>query len=186
MFIEEIPGTTYSRLTIVSRAANSSAKNTPTAAMWNCICSCGKETIVRGSSLRRGKTRSCGCLRDDITRESKRLPSGESGRNRAVANTIANAKRRGLEWGLTDDQVFDIMGRDCFYCGTHPMQVSKGRNGNFIYNGLDRVDNSIGYIIDNVVACCGKCNTGKMAMTKSEFISWIIKVHENLKDKGEL
>ena len=29
---------------------------------WRCKCDCGKETIVNGSYLRRGITKSCGCL----------------------------------------------------------------------------------------------------------------------------
>ena len=30
--------------------------------MWLCRCDCGKEVVVRGFSLRLGKTKSCGCL----------------------------------------------------------------------------------------------------------------------------
>jgi hypothetical protein len=29
---------------------------------WNCVCDCGAKTIVRGTSLANGNTRSCGCL----------------------------------------------------------------------------------------------------------------------------
>src|ERR1700730_16121710 len=29
---------------------------------WLCQCECGNETRVRGSSLKSGRTRSCGCL----------------------------------------------------------------------------------------------------------------------------
>lgn len=37
--------------------------------MWNCECDCGNTTIVCGSSLRKGHTRSCGCLVRETTRE---------------------------------------------------------------------------------------------------------------------
>lgn len=33
--------------------------------MWLCQCDCGKQTIVIGSKLQSGNTRSCGCLRRD-------------------------------------------------------------------------------------------------------------------------
>jgi len=33
-------------------------------ALWLCRCDCGKETIVLGSNLRNGNTRSCGCLKN--------------------------------------------------------------------------------------------------------------------------
>lgn len=31
-------------------------------AYWNCVCDCGKTSVVNGSSLIRNKTKSCGCL----------------------------------------------------------------------------------------------------------------------------
>ena len=31
------------------------------ASKWKCLCECGKETIVCGSDLRNGHTKSCGC-----------------------------------------------------------------------------------------------------------------------------
>jgi hypothetical protein len=34
-------------------------------AHWRCVCACGRETVVSGTRLRRGLTRSCGCLRRD-------------------------------------------------------------------------------------------------------------------------
>ncbi len=30
---------------------------------WNCKCRCGRDTVVRESDLKRGHTRSCGCMR---------------------------------------------------------------------------------------------------------------------------
>lgn len=33
------------------------------AVHWQCACDCGVQPVVSGSNLRRGKTRSCGCLR---------------------------------------------------------------------------------------------------------------------------
>lgn len=30
--------------------------------MYRCLCDCGEETIVRGTLLRNGQTKSCGCL----------------------------------------------------------------------------------------------------------------------------
>jgi len=38
---------------------------------WNCVCECGNEIIVKGSHLRSGHTKSCGCLRKEI--QSERL-----------------------------------------------------------------------------------------------------------------
>lgn len=34
---------------------------------WRCKCDCGNEIVVRGSNLRNGNTKSCGCLQKEIT-----------------------------------------------------------------------------------------------------------------------
>lgn len=37
---------------------------------WDCVCDCGNKCIIKGRDLKRGKTKSCGCLRgkfQDIT-----------------------------------------------------------------------------------------------------------------------
>lgn len=34
---------------------------------WRCRCDCGKESVVSGSSLAGGITKSCGCRRSEIT-----------------------------------------------------------------------------------------------------------------------
>jgi hypothetical protein len=34
---------------------------------WNCVCECGKTKSIRSSRLTTGTTRSCGCLRKDLT-----------------------------------------------------------------------------------------------------------------------
>lgn len=36
---------------------------------WRCKCRCGNETTVKGSNLRNGNTKSCGCLRSKTLKE---------------------------------------------------------------------------------------------------------------------
>ena len=56
-------GQTFDQLTVLYRAA------TPGPRMYFvCRCSCGKNTTVSGTNLRRGKTKSCGCRRADNMR----------------------------------------------------------------------------------------------------------------------
>lgn len=33
---------------------------------WKCVCDCGKETIVSGSNLKNGNTKSCGCIHSEL------------------------------------------------------------------------------------------------------------------------
>ena len=37
---------------------------------WRCVCACGNETVVNGSQFRKGKVKSCGCLRSAAQRAS--------------------------------------------------------------------------------------------------------------------
>jgi hypothetical protein len=53
-----LDGQTYGRLRVVAPAEEKG--------YWHCICSCGAPTKVLGTALRRGATRSCGCLRREI------------------------------------------------------------------------------------------------------------------------
>lgn len=39
---------------------------------WNCLCDCGKETVVCSTDLKSGCTKSCGCLHDEMSRERAR------------------------------------------------------------------------------------------------------------------
>lgn len=48
--------------------------------MWLCLCECGNTTEVLGLNLKRGNTKSCGCLRKELGREiGKRSTHGLSG-----------------------------------------------------------------------------------------------------------
>lgn len=58
--IIDITGRTFSRLTVICQKGK--LANKPA---WLCRCKCGKEVVVRGSDLRGGKHRSCGCLQID-------------------------------------------------------------------------------------------------------------------------
>lgn len=68
------------------------------------------------------------------------------------------AVKRGWKWGLSVKDAVKRLTGICFYCG------SLGPNG------IDRVDNSKGYTVENTVSCCWPCNRAKMDLTPKEFI----------------
>lgn len=53
----DLAGQRFGRLTVIGREGTVYGQ-----ASWLCSCSCGKQTVVRGHSLRNGDTHSCGCL----------------------------------------------------------------------------------------------------------------------------
>lgn len=97
---------------------------------------------------------------------------------------------RGLNFTLTREQFKIITQQNCFYCGTKPKNKwvyhkRCSKDGNYIYNGIDRVNNDIGYMIENCVPCCKKCNTAKSNFALDEFKIWIKQVYKNLFEVGE-
>lgn len=69
-----------------------------------------------------------------------------------------------------------------------PMQEkissSHGTNGAYFYNGVDRINNSIGYVIENCVPCCRQCNRSKDILNQKEFYEWIMRLFNNLKNNN--
>lgn len=55
-----IAGNKYGRLTVLSFVKTEKAEY-----RWNCICDCGKTSIVESSHLKAGSIKSCGCLKTD-------------------------------------------------------------------------------------------------------------------------
>ena len=58
----DLTGKRFGRLTVIRRVEN----NNYGAAMWLCVCDCGKETIKTGYCLREGHVKSCGCLLREV------------------------------------------------------------------------------------------------------------------------
>lgn len=67
-FIDET-GNVYGRLTVIHRGVSVITSGKPQT-MWVCVCICGKETTVIGSSLRLGFTQSCGCFSSDKAKQT--------------------------------------------------------------------------------------------------------------------
>lgn len=86
---------------------------------------------------------------------------------------IANKYDR--EFDLTNEQLRILFKGNCHYCGIKPKQIWRSRACRrnpkiepFVYNGIDRLDNSKGYTIDNCVSCCRRCNSAKNKFSVSE------------------
>lgn len=174
-------GKKYGRLLILSYAGINKFKNR----MYNCICDCGKEITVRLTSMKSGHSTSCGCYIAECTKERFIKPEGEASFNALYGSYRKSAKNRNHEFTLSKDEFREITLQDCFYCGVAPSQFRNHSyvNGFYIHNGIDRVDNNIGYDKENCVACCEWCNRMKLNYSLSEFEEQIEKVYLNLKLK---
>jgi len=165
---EDLSGRVFGRLTVLG-----DAERHPNGRLqWLCHCECGKDVIVLGYNLRMNQTRSCGCLKIDL--HSK--PAGIAAKNRIKKSYKQNAKNRGIEWNLSDSKFSQLITDNCFYCGRCPTNHETDTKHHLVYNGIDRVDNTKGYIDDNVVTCCAVCNRAKSDMTVSAFEVWATRV----------
>ena len=59
--LKDITGRRFGRLVVKGRADGNGRP------AWQCQCGCEKQCVVVGEDLRRGKTRSCGCLRAEAS-----------------------------------------------------------------------------------------------------------------------
>ena len=147
---------------------------------WICVCDCGNQLTVRGSSLRDGDTKSCGCWKRDVNK----LPKGEAMFRQVYLGYKNGAETRKLSWNLSREYTKEIMAQNCFYCGEPPSMSRNrdGANGDFTHNGIDRWDNSLGYSTENCVPCCQNCNHAKTNMRAEEFIAWVLRTSEHLRE----
>lgn len=248
----DLTGQKFGRLTIISRAEN----NKWNQICWNCLCDCENPNIIKvdGSSLKKGNTKSCGCLKEEYYKieigEKRRLqlvgqrfgklvvteldsidkkqgtiwkctcdcgntdfivsgtrlvcgivkacgcqaglhsglrsgvgPKMEAGLasfNSLYLSYKMEAKRRDLSFSLPKDFFKEITKQDCAYCGVEPYKmIKRSSNGEYVYNGIDRVDNNIGYEINNIVPCCYLCNTFKVNLNIEDFMNWIHRIYNN-------
>ena len=82
-----------------------------------------------------------------------------------------SARVRNYEWSLEEQDTSGLLLSDCYYCGKPSVDGVK-------IHGLDRVDNSKGYHVDNVVSCCEQCNRAKHTHSREEFIDMCKRVVE--------
>jgi hypothetical protein len=71
-----------------------------------------------------------------------------------------NAKKRSLAFRISFKQFMSFWQKPCHYCG-----------GKIETIGLDRINNSLGYSIKNIVSCCTTCNRAKLKQTRDEYIA---------------
>ncbi len=156
--------------------------------LCKCDCENPKPKKVNRDKLIGNHTRSCGCLNIRTCKKmggNNKISSGEACFNSLYINYKTSAKQRNLSFNLEKNDFRKLTKSNCYYCGVEPKQIKKAKNtnGDYLYNGIDRINNNVGYIIENCVSCCGRCNEAKMTQTQENFINWIEKAYNNLFSK---
>lgn len=85
------------------------------------------------------------------------------------------ARKRSLDYFLTREEFEAFIYKPCYYCAEPP--GSRNVNGcDLVCNGIDRVNNTIGYIQSNCITSCKLCNKMKSSMSEQEFTDHCCKI----------
>lgn len=79
-----------------------------------------------------------------------------------------NAKRRDIQWDISYTDAMALLVKSCVYCG---LEATDGT-----FNGIDRLDSSLGYSSENCVPCCSDCNFAKNAKSPEQFRAYVVRV----------
>jgi hypothetical protein len=93
----------------------------------------------------------------------------------SYASYRSRAEKKELEFAITHDDYKSIILQDCYLCGKKSTETNT--------NGVDRVDNTVGYTIDNCKACCKECNHMKNNHILDAFTEKIERIQDNWKDR---
>jgi len=112
----------------------------------------------------------------DVKRYNRAIYKARMTPHYLLSTYRCTAKYKGFEWGLTDEQFYDLIQQNCHYCGEPPAPRShKSTSGALVCNGVDRKDSGRGYVIENVVPCCKACQFMKRATPYDEFLAHLRK-----------
>ena len=90
-----------------------------------------------------------------------------------------SAEYKNLKFELSKDEYKSIVQNPCHYCGLFKEEKD--------FSGIDRRDQTLGYIVSNCVPCCEMCNFMKKSLSEDVFIKRIehILLYNGLINCGE-
>lgn len=104
-------------------------------------------------------------------------------RKRLYQEYKENARKRSIEFNISFETFNNTIIENCYYCGSEPTEVSnrfKTRQDKkqitLKQNGIDRLNNNLGYVINNIVTCCSKCNLMKNIYSVDDFLNHVYKI----------
>jgi 5-methylcytosine-specific restriction endonuclease McrA len=166
--IDNIAGRKFDRLTVV-RKTNQKYKNGDI--LWECLCDCGKTTVVNGDFLKKDGPSSCGCWRTEVNKSRR----GEKHPNWNPSLTDEERKeKRENEEGYYEWRR-GVLERDnytCVVCGVYGTQLNVHHLDAYKWCVEKRID------IDNGATTCIECHNdfhfiyGRGGTTKEDFFEY--------------
>lgn len=153
-------------------------KQGSSGSIWNAICLCGNKREISSKEINRGVIRkynlSCGAC--EFADRKVNVSDDESAFFNLYSMYKGSAQKRNIEFNLSKKYFLEITSQNCHYCNIKPKQICYNytRKGKYFYNGIDRLNPEIGYLIQNCVPSCGSCNLMKQSMTFEQFIERVL------------
>lgn len=156
----DLTGQKFNNLTVTRYLGKDNYKNN----IYECNCDCGGKITCQGSDVKTGKIKTCGC-RKYSTPVQNAMVAGNEPLYKNVYAQYKYTNKREYEFHIEFDDFRKLVDQQCHYCGAEPSNTMKDRRSfgerMIKYNGLDRINNDIGYTKENVVTCCRSCNIAK-------------------------
>lgn len=167
--LRDLTGQVFGRLTVLSRA-DKKETGQKVDVKWLCQCICGNLKTVRSYTLACGDSKSCGCLRIDVT--TKRLTThGLCGTKRysLYKSAFQRSKQDKLPFNLDLVDIPNIP-EICPVLGIQ-IKSNNGRNGSTGSSpSLDRIIPSLGYVKNNIRIISHRANQLKSDSVPQELI----------------
>lgn len=191
--MKDITGKRFGRLTAIKHDGwYTNEKSKKRHSRWLCSCECGNEKNIDLSHLLRGSTQSCGCLSKEHAIKLNKIHGKINGQLKKKDGSALrsrfnhykqNAKSRNIEFDIDFELFSNLVTQNCIHCNEEPKMNLQYYNAKKAYaqkngsefqeeyfrsqipsmNGLDRIDPTKGYIVNNLQTMCSTCNIGKMA-----------------------
>lgn len=173
---KDITGQIFGRLTVLKFVRMTSPGR---ISIYECLCECGIIKEIDRASLVRGFTKSCGCYNRD-----KQLGAhGVASFNNYFKSYKNSAAKRGYVFELTEEQFKEIICQNCSECQAVPKEIARkyktSSATSILANGVDRINNDIGYILSNVQPMCTPCNMAKSSLGEKKFKEWTAQIRES-------
>jgi len=153
----DLTGCTYGRLTVVERGEDYIAPNGARHVRWLCKCSCGNPQLIpiAANNLRRGITRSCGCIKEERLRAGKKENHYEF-----YDDYIVGYTEKGNTF-LIDRSVYEKIRPYCWCVTRNGYLVARAPDGRIVRLHRLILDAMNGEVIDHInhdVSDNRKCN----------------------------
>ena len=159
--LKDITGQQFNRLTVIKFSHIKYE-----CAYWLCKCSCGKEKIIRGTHLRSGITKSCGCLtiEKSIERNTTHGMTGTKEYNRYRSQKYNDLKKaHDTDWNFEKELFLRNLFQQCVVCGMTEAENKQITGKSLHVDHVRPLSKGNGLSVGNATVLCYHCNEAKQA-----------------------